>query len=206
MRASVTKKLCSLLSISESEFANYFDIQDLVLDEWNDIMGLEVMPVNSPHPVETTNFQFRVLWAGGYRTYAHLADIASFSVIDAMSTHDQTVPGMSFERAAKVKADYLQVADVKKIDIGGGMIHGCAADFEGDASEKLLLAHTARALTDGERRIGSSAPFGSIEVLIPGQQSFLLRDANEFLRSYFPSVGSDRLNMLLNNRITTFNP
>ncbi|HEY7985726.1 MAG TPA: cyclic nucleotide-binding domain-containing protein [Methylophilaceae bacterium] len=206
VRASVTKKLCSLLSISESEFANYFDIQDLVLDEWNDIMGLEVMPVNSPHPVETTNFQFRVLWAGGYRTYAHLADIASFSVIDAMVTTDNTVPGMSAERAAKVKADYLQVADVKKIDIGGGMIHGSAADFEGDASEKLLLAHTARALSDGERRIGSGAPFGSIEVLIPGQQSFLLRDANEFLRSYFPTVGSDRLNMLLNNRITTFNP
>lgn len=206
VRASVTKKLCALISISESEFANYFDIQDLVPDEWNDIMGLEVMPVNSPHPVETTNFRFRVLWEGGYRTYAHLADIASFSVIDSMTTADATAPGMSLERAAKVKADYLRVADVKKVDIGGGMIHGNAADFDGDASTKLLLAHTARSLTDGERRIGSGAPFGSIEVMIPGQQSFLLRDANDFLRSYFPAVVADRLSMLLNNPIATFNP
>jgi hemerythrin len=47
-------------------------------------MGLEVRPVMSPHPVETTVFNFRVLWEGGYRTYTHLADIASFSVLDAM--------------------------------------------------------------------------------------------------------------------------
>jgi hemerythrin len=33
-----------------------------------------------------------------------------------------------------------------------------------------------------------------------------LRDASEFLRSYFPSVPMERINMLLNNRIVTFNP
>lgn len=206
VRASVTRKLCTLLSIPESEFANYFDIHDLVEGEWNDIMGLEVRPTMSPHPVETTLFNFRVLWEGGYRTYAHLADIASFSVLDAMVTADSSSPGLSEERARQIKARYLEPADLKKIDIGGGMIHGCAADFATDASSRLLLAHTSRELTDDERRIGSGAPFGTLDVMIPGQQNFLLRDASEFLKRYFPSVPVERLHMLLNNRIVTFNP
>ena len=206
VRASVTRKFCALLSIPESEFAKYFDIRDLEEGTWNDIMGLEVRPTVSPHPVETTIFNFRVLWEGGYRTYSHLADIASFDVIDAMTTPDAAVPGLSPERAQAVKATYLETVDLKKIDIGGGMIHGNAADFATDDSTRLLLAHTARDLTDAERRIGSGAPFGTLDVLIPGQQNFLLRDASEFLKSYFPAVPMERLHMLLNNRIVTFNP
>ncbi|OHC64986.1 MAG: hypothetical protein A2045_12705 [Rhodocyclales bacterium GWA2_65_20] len=206
VRASVTRKFCALLSIPESEFAKYFDIHDLEEGQWNDIMGLEVRPTISPHPVETTIFNFRVLWEGGYRTYAHLADIASFDVIDAMTTADAEAPGLSPERATAVKARYLETADLKKIDIGGGMIHGNAADFAADDSTRLLLAHTARDLTDAERRIGSGAPFGTLDVLIPGQQNFLLRDASEFLKSYFPAVPMERLHMLLNNSIVTFNP
>ncbi|KAF0165767.1 MAG: cyclic nucleotide-binding protein [Rhodocyclaceae bacterium] len=206
VRASVTRKFCALLSIPESEFARYFDIHDLEVDKWNDIMGLEVRPIVSPHPVETTIFNFRVLWEGGYRTYSHLADIASFNVIDAMTCPDASAPGLSPERARDVKAAYLEPVDLKKIDIGGGMIHGSAADFAGDESTRLLLAHTARELTDAERRIGSGAPFGTLDVLIPGQQNFLLRDASEFLKSYFPAVPMERLHMLLNNRIVTFNP
>lgn len=206
VRASVTRKFCALLSIPESEFARYFDIHDLEVDKWNDIMGLEVRPTISPHPVETTIFNFRVLWEGGYRTYSHLADIASFAVIDAMTSTDASSPGLSPERAQAVKAAYLETVDLKKIDIGGGMIHGSAADFAADESRRLLLAHTARDLTDAERRIGSGAPFGTLDVLIPGQQNFLLRDASEFLKSYFPAVPMERLHMLLNNRIVTFNP
>ena len=206
VRASVTRKFCGLLSIPESEFAKYFDIHDLETGKWNDIMGLEVRPTNSPHPVETTIFNFRVLWEGGYRTYAHYADIASFGVLDAMTILDTTAPGLSPEYAKAIKAVYLEPADLKKIDIGGGMIHGCAADFAADTSTRLLLAHTSRNLTDAERKIGSGAPFGTLDVMIPGQQNFLLRDASEFLKSYFPSVPMERLYMLLNNRIATFNP
>ncbi|MDP2822595.1 MAG: cyclic nucleotide-binding domain-containing protein [Sulfuritalea sp.] len=206
VRASVTRKFCALLSIPESEFARYFDIRDLEEGKWNDIMGLEVRPTVSPHPVETTVFTFRVLWEGGYRTYTHLADISSFGVLDAMTTADTSSPGLSPERAKDIKAVYLEPADLKKIDIGGGMIHGSAADFAADDSARLLLAHTARELTDAERRIGSGAPFGTLDVLISGQQNFLLRDASEFLKSYFPAVSMERLHMLLNNRIVTFNP
>lgn len=206
VRAAVTRKFCALLSIPESDFAQYFEIRDLVEGEWNDIMGLEVRPTHSPHPVETTVFNFRVLWEGGYRTYTHLADIAAFRVIDAMVNADPASPGMGPERATAIKALYLEPADLKKIDIGGGMIHGDAIDFATDRSRRLLLAHTARELTDAERRIGDGAPFGTLDVLIPGQQNFLLRDASEFLRAYFPTVPMERLYMLLNNRIATFNP
>ncbi len=206
VRASVTRKFCALLSIPESEFGEYFDVCDLEDGEWNDIAGLEVRPMLSPHPVETTVFTFRVLWEGGYRTYSHLADIVSFAVLDGMITADPAAPGVSAERAATVKADYLEAADLKKIDIGGGMIHGSAIDFATDQSKRLLLAHTARDLTDAERRIGSGAPFGTVDVMIPGEQNFLLRDASEFFRSYFPMVPGERLQMLLNNRIATFNP
>ncbi|MCK9389518.1 MAG: cyclic nucleotide-binding domain-containing protein [Sulfuritalea sp.] len=206
VRASVTRKFCALLSIPECEFAKYFDIHDLEEGQWNDIMGLEVRPMMSPHPVETTVFNFRVLWEGGYRTYTHLADIASFAVLDAMTHADESALGLSAERAKAVKDMYLEPVDLKKIDIGGGMIHGDAADFADDASTRVLLAHTARELTDAERRIGSGAPFGTLDVMIPGQQNFLLRDASEFLKSYFPTVPAERLHMLLNNQIVTFNP
>lgn len=206
VRASVVRKFSALLALPESEFANYFDIHDLVEGEWNDIMGLEAKPTMSPHPVETTVFNFRVLWEGGYRTYAHMADIASFKVLDAMITADPTAPGLSRERVAATKAAYLAPADIKKIDIGGGLIHGEAADFAKDPSPRLLLAHIPRDLTPDERRIGSGAPFGTVDVLIPGEQNFLLRDASELLRSYFPTVPVERLHMLLNNRIVTFNP
>ena len=39
----------------------------------------------SPHPMETTVLFFRTQWGGGYKTYAHLADIASFDVMDRES-------------------------------------------------------------------------------------------------------------------------
>jgi hemerythrin len=118
-----------------------------------------------------------------------------------MTRADDMALGLSPGRTAAIKAEYLEPADLKKIDIGGGMIHGNAIDFAADTSKRLLLAHTARELTDAERRIGSGAPFGTLDVMIPGEQNFLLRDASEFLKSYFPTVPMERLHMLLNNRI-----
>jgi hypothetical protein len=59
VRSSITKKLCALVSMEEEEFANYFDIHDLEFDTWNDIASLEVKPIFSPHPVETSILIFR---------------------------------------------------------------------------------------------------------------------------------------------------
>lgn len=206
VRASAMKKLSAALQIAEEEFGRLFDVHDLRMEEWNDIEGLEVRPVLSPHPVETTIFYFRSMWEGGYRSYAHLADIASFDVLRRMIAPDDAPAGISEQFFARTASAYGEKANIKKIDIGGGPIHGEATDFRGDASGKLILAHTSRRLTEDERSIGSGAPFGTVDVLIEGISDVLRRRAFEFLRDYFPEVPLHRIRHLMNNQIRTFNP
>jgi hemerythrin len=206
VRASVVKKLETIMRLSEKDFGALFDVHDLELEEWNDIEGLEVKPILSPHPVETTIFYFRSMWEGGYRSYAHLADIASFDVLRKMIAPDDAPAGISQAQFDKTVRDYTQRVDVKKIDIGGGLIHGAAIDFRGDPSGKLILAHTARRLTEKERAIGSGAPFGTVDVLIEGISDELRRRAFGYLRDYFPEVPIHRIRHLMNNRMLVMNP
>lgn len=206
VRASVTKKLTALLSIDEESVSYYFDIHDLKLNVWNDIEGLEVRPIHSPHPVETTVFLFRSPWEDRVKTYAHFADIAAFDVLDGMVTDDPDAPGLSRKRCEGVKKDYLTPTDVKKLDIGGGMIHGKAEDFRHDRSTKILLAHTALPLTDRQKEIGAGAPFGTTEQLIPAFQDYGRRMAHEFLSAYFPEAPPHQIRILLNNQVEAFTP
>jgi hemerythrin len=206
VRASVMKKLSALSMMDEGEFRHYFEFHDLVMDEWNDIDTLEVMPVFSPHPVETTVMFFRTLDRSGYRSYAHFADIASLKLLRGMITDDPDAPGISREIYESVEKSYLTPVDLKKLDIGGGMIHGDAEDFAEDASRKILLAHTALPLTNRQKEIGSGAPFGAVDVLIPSHQDYVRSYAFHFLASYFPSVPASRLRALLNNPVVRFNP
>jgi hemerythrin len=206
VRASVEKKLAAVLGAPELDFADLFEIQDLVLDEWNDIEGLEVLPFLSPHPVETTCLRFRVFWEGGYRTYAHLADIASLDVLEGMVAEDDAAHGISRARFEATRREYAEAADVKKIDIGGGPIHGRATDFRGDKSGRLILAHTDRELDEEERGIGSGAPFGTSDVLIPAVANPLRRKVFEYLRNYYSEVPLHPLRHLMNNEIVSYNP
>jgi hemerythrin len=206
VRVSIEKKLAAVLGAPELEVRDLFDVQDLKLDEWNDVDGLGVLPFLSPHPVETTCLRFRVFWEGGYRTYAHLADIASLDVLEKMVTGDAQAPGISIERFERTKREYAERADIKKIDIGGGPIHGQAADFRGDASGRLILAHTDRVFTEEERTIGSGAPFSTIDVLIEAVTNPLRRKVFEYLRNYFPDIALSPIRHLMNNKVVTFNP
>ena len=43
-------------------------------------------------------------------------------------------------RLARTKYEYHVPTNVKKIDIGGGLIHGAALDFKDDPSERIILA------------------------------------------------------------------
>ena len=158
VRASVAKKFAALLGIEEGDFVHYFDPVDLTMGTWNDIGGLEVEPVYSPHPVETTIFRFRVKGADGYRSFTHLADAASLMVLDGMLA-DPT-DGLPLDLTERTRADYLEPADLKKVDIGGGMIHGMAADFADDTSGRILFSHLARELNTEESAIGGRATFG----------------------------------------------
>ena len=206
VRASITKKLAALLSIEEDDFSNYFDVHDLAFDTWNNIDGLEVKPIFSPHPVETSAFFFRTLWEEGYRSYAHFADIVAFDIFRAMVSKEEGDGGVSQAFHDRVIEQYLTPADVKKLDVGGGLIHGQAEDFRDDRSGKIILSHTAHALTDAQKEIGSGSPFGTIDELIPSYQDYALRSAFEFLRAYFPDAPGHQLRILLNNETVIFNP
>jgi hemerythrin len=205
VRASVMKKLTSLMSVPEKRFLRSFDVHDLRLNEWNNIDGLEVMPVYSPHPVETTVFFFRSMWDGGYKTYAHLADIASREILERMLlTADNRTP-LSDKLFHQFSQQIDRPTNLKKIDIGGGMIHGDAMDFAKDGSEKIVLAHLARDLTPAEREIGSEASFGMEDVLIPTRHDYIRDRAESYLRSYFPAAAENDIIMLLNCPIETLN-
>lgn len=206
VRASVAKKVAALLSIEEAAFSDYFDVCPLVEGEWNAIEGLEVKPVFSPHPVETTIIHFRAMWEGGYRTYSHFADICRLSVLQSFVTDDPAAPGISQALYDRVAADYLAPADVKKIDVGGGMIHGDAYDFRDDMSGKIILAHTSQRNTRAQKAIGSSASFGTVDVLIPSNHDFIWPYAFEALDAYFPGIPRHQIRVLLNNPVVTFNP
>lgn len=206
VRASVAKKLAALTGVDEESFGDYFEVCDLTLGAWNAIEGLEVLPLFSPHPVETSVFHFRTPWEDAYRTYAHLADIVSLDVLGQMVDDDETHHGISSALFEQVRADYLIPADIKKLDIGGGLIHGSAEDFSEDRSGKIVLAHTALPLTRAQKRIGSGAPFGTVDVLIPSHPESRLSTARDTLRAYFPGVPGHQILSLLNHPVVTINP
>ena len=206
VRASVAKKLAALLGMEDEHFADFFDIHDLVFDTWNDVEGLEVMPVFSPHPVETNIYIFRALWGDGYRTYAHFADIVSIDVLQGMVTDQHEAPGLDQAAFERTRSAYLVPVDLKKIDIGGGLIHGDAKDFRTDASTHILLAHRAGDLTAEEKEIGSSAAFGTVDVLVKGLSEGMRRLAYGYLETHLPGVPLHDLRMLANHPITEINP
>jgi hemerythrin len=195
-----------LLGIEDEHFTDFFDVKDLFFDQWNDVEGMEIMPIYSPHPVETNIFVFRVLWSEGYRTYAHFADIASLNILEGMVTDQQEMPGLNQQTFERIRATYLTPYDLKKIDIGGGMVHGNAKDFQDDTSIRLLLAHCSSELTPKEKEIGSSASFGSIDVLVKGQMEEFRRHAFAYLQANLPGASSHDLQILINHPVTLINP
>lgn len=206
VRASVIKKLTALIDIDEQSFHRYFQVEDLVFDSWNDIEGLEVKPVFSPHPVETSIFLFRTLWEKGYKTYAHFADIVSRRVLEDMIVSGKKEPGVTRVFFDRVQKAYLEPADLKKLDIGGGLIHGQAEDFSGDTSAKIILSHTSEPLSLAQKKIGSEANFGTTDVLIPNSLDYMHLNALDYLHTCLPEASENNLRVLLNNPVVTFNP
>lgn len=206
VRESVIKKFSALLNIEEEKFYDYFDVINLEFDKWNDIDGLEVMPIFSPHPVETNLFMFRTIWKYGYKTYAHFADLTSFDVLEKMITTQDPASGISQDFFEKTKSNYLKYADIKKVDVGGGMIHGASIDFTYDKSQKIILAHTSKEITNQDKQIGSTASFGTVDVLIPAHQDYERKRAFEFLKAYHENLPRHILDIFVNLEVVSFNP
>ncbi len=205
VRAAVTKKLCALMPLNESNFTYFFDIHDLVFDQWNTLDGLEVMPRYSPHPVETNVFYFRAPWLDGYKTYAHLADISSLTGLQKMVDTPHPDFPLAPDLIETTRSAYFVPVDLKKIDAGGGLIHGDAEDFAEDLTPKIVLAHLSKPLSQRQREIGSSAGFGMVDVLIPANHDFLPGIALQYLKFYFPHAPASELNYLLNHPVKHYN-
>ncbi|HVP17865.1 MAG TPA: hemerythrin domain-containing protein [Spirochaetia bacterium] len=189
VRASVVKKYAALTGRVEDTFYRYFEPRDLILDAWNRLEGgLEVLPVFSPHPVETSVFFFRVQKESSYRSYAHLADISSFDVLRKMVTADPSKNGISQKFYDACTARLLAPVSIKKIDTGGGLIHGNAEDFAADGSGRRLLSHFSTPLTESQKKVGTVAEFGQEDVLIEAQYDAQRLEAERILLSYFPQV------------------
>jgi len=204
--SATTKKLSALLDIEEKEFYNLLDIKELELDKWNNVYGLEVRPIISPHPVETTIFTFRTLFEDGYKTYGHFADIIDMNVLKNMIVSDKNDIGISLDFYNKVGIEYKQKLDLKKIDIGGGIIHGNSQDFIDDQSSKIVLAHNSTKLTKDDKRVGSSSLFGLSDVLIPANQNYDFTILYNHMASNFPNMEYYQRKMFLNFKIVRFDP
>jgi hemerythrin len=205
VRASVAKKLCALMGLDEAMFPRYFEVHDLAAGEWNEVNGLQVRPVISAHPVETNVFSFRALGDGGFKTYTHLADIATFNVLDRMSRAAPDAPGASPAFVENLKAELLAPADLKKIDADGEPIHGSAEDFRADGSGRLIISHIAGELTDAQKEIGSNAVFGREDVLVTANVDYVAQLAYQYLRTYFGNVPRHTVSMLANSPIVQLN-
>jgi hemerythrin len=205
VRSTIMKKLSAIMGLPEKRYQRTFEFHDLEEGVWNNIEGLEVKPVMSIHPVETTVLKFRSMWEGGYKTYVHLADIASWDVMKKIQLEHPKANDLSRQLYERITTQLLKPSDIKKIDIGGGMIHGDARDFSGDRSKKMVLAHIDRDLTTHEKEIGANVSFGQEDVLIPAHSDYVRVQAGAYLRSYFPQSARYDLHMLLNCPLVTFN-
>lgn len=206
VRRSVELKLKALLNIDMPVLESFFAVQDFAADTWNNVDGLEVYPSISPHPVETYFLKFRAMASDGYRTYHHLADISSFEILTGMIEGQGKKPGISQEIHDRIKQSYLETADLKKVDAGGGLIHGQANDFKNDKSTKIVFSHSTRKLTMTQQIFGSQALLGQVDHLIKGVVDYRHETAARSLHHHFPTVPFGGFYDLLNQEIVRLEP
>lgn len=167
VKATVYKKFAALLSCSELEVEKYLDFHELKKDIWNNYMGLEIKPFVSPHPVDTNIYIFRDKEVKNSKTYGHYSDIPSIGWLEKMSQRDKNGHGISQAFFSYVLDFFNIPLTVKKVDIGGPVIHGDEHDFINDQSEHLILAHTTHRLNQEQLKIGEQAEFGDYHILTP---------------------------------------
>ena len=87
--------------------------------------------------------------------------------------------------------------DVKKIDVGGGLIHGSADDFRSDTSARVLLSHGFPESQAVHPARITTARFGESDVLIAGgAEDHLERTALACLVSWFPRCPREEVELL----------
>ena len=74
------------------------------------------------------------------RIYSHLADISSLALLD---TIQETLADKKLDTKliTSARESYVRTVDVKKVDVGGGLIHGEPDDFKNDKSKTIGACH-----------------------------------------------------------------
>jgi len=189
---SVRLKLSALLCVDPIKFSNYVNLIPLKLDSWNDIDSLEVKPSISPHPVENTIFQFRTLYIDGYISYGHYMDMLSFEDLESFKLDDDLYKN--------ILDTYKEPLTLKKVDIGGGMIHGKYDNFKDDRSKKVVYAHYEHNNTyDG-------VSYGDVDVLIEATRDLNYDLVRKYILINFPTLTESMINIFLNFEIVEFEP
>jgi len=163
---TLLKKYAALTGKPEAYWRERIAFVPLVPGEWNRVGALEARPLPSAHPIDTTLFLFRVNGEGGYKTYGHLTDIANLKVLSQFAGNLKAPE--AFERFEQELIEvYRAPLDIKKVDVGGGFVHGDAMDFATDPSPVLLLSHTTDPIPPGTYPKGVQTGFGDFHVLVP---------------------------------------
>ena len=204
IRRTAEKKLKALMNSELDLIQMAFNCIDLEFGTWNSINGLEVKPVFSPHTVETSTFSFRVLDNGDYKTYTHLSDTINLTEFKVIIESSPDV--FTREDVSSVKSSYLSKVNLKKIDVGGGSIHGHLSDYENDESDLLVLAHTSvKMKTEKDNFI--NVDFGDTHQLIEDKDlGFLKTKSIIYLKRYFNTLEDAEIQILADRPFKQFLP
>lgn len=184
VRKTAENKLSALFHSNLDLLKIAFNYIELAFDEWNNLDGLEVLPTYSPHTVETTVFHFRVRYNGQEKSYLHLADTINFDEFDKII---QSAPEIfTNEDRNYVRDSYMKKVNLKKLDVGGGLIHGHLSDYANDQSDSLVMAHTTNEITGPDSRF-RNAEFGSTDHLIQPSYFNLYRIRAKLYLSHYSS-------------------
>ncbi|MDT8446716.1 MAG: MBL fold metallo-hydrolase [bacterium] len=163
---SLLKKYAALTGTAESRLRAKLQFEPLIPGAWNRLKGLEVKALPSAHPIDTTLFLVRAKGPEGYRTYGHLTDIASRKVLEDFARSAPNPKAFEKFKDALLES-YDQPLDLKKVDVGGGFVHGEPQDFAQDGSATLLFSHTSQPLDPAQIPFASQPEFGDAHILIP---------------------------------------
>ena len=204
IRHTAELKLKALMDSEQDLLQVAFNCIDLKFNVWNDVNGLQVMPVYSPHTVETNTFRFRVKDGEKYKTYAHLSDTINFKEFDVIVSKSPDI--FTADDISLVKDSYLSKVDLKKVDVGGGAIHGHLSDYEEDQSDLKIIAHTSHKIDSNDESF-VNVDFGETHILIEGDKNDFLRSkALHFVSKYFNMLDEGELENLSNQNIKVFGP
>ena len=204
IRLTAEKKLKALMNSEQDLLHTAFNCQDLEFNEWTSINGLEAMPFYSPHTVETSTFNFRVLDQEGYKTYTHLSDTINLEEFRKIIHESPDI--FSNADYEQIKNSYLTKVNLKKVDVGGGQIHGNIMDYAEDKSDMIVLAHTSKILRPPKENFTNVA-FGTTHILIEDKdKSFFKNKSKTYLKHYFNMLDDVEIDELANGKIMVFAP